>query len=416
MKISHITGPTNLSGEVKISGSKNAALPILLVSILSQEPIELHNIPLLRDILNAIKILIKLGVKIEINKKIYLDTKKIEICTIPKKITKTIRASIWILGPLLARFGYAKISFPGGCKIGHRKIDLHIFGLTQLGANITICDNHITGSVIGKLKGTNIKLSKISVGATITIMSAATLAIGNTIILNAACEPEIVDVANFLNSLGAKITGAGSRKIVIQGVTKLHGGTYKIISDRIETGTFLIAAAISNGNIICHNTQPKMLTYLLKKLIQTGAKIKIGNDWINLNMTNINPTGTDIITSPYPGFPTDMQAPFTLLNLISNGISIVTETIFENRFIHIPELKKMGAKAIIKNNSVICYGVKQLNSAKIIALDLRGSASLILAGCIADGDTILKNSDLITRGYENFYKKLRKIGAKIKNK
>ncbi|XBC43162.1 MAG: UDP-N-acetylglucosamine 1-carboxyvinyltransferase [Buchnera aphidicola (Meitanaphis flavogallis)] len=412
----YITGPTNLSGDIKISGSKNSALPIMITSILSKEPIELHNVPMLQDTKNIIKILTKLKVKIEVKKTIYIDSSDIKNCTIPNDMTNKTRASIWMLGPLLARFGYAKISFPGGCKIGSRKIDLHIFGLTRLGASITIHDNHIIGSIMKKLKGTNIILSKKSVGATITIMSTATIAIGITTISNAAQEPEIVDVANFLNSLGAKIFGAGSKKIIIQGVNKLHGSVYKIIPDRIETGTFLIAAAISNGHIICYNTQPKMLTSLLQKLTQTGAKIAMGNDWISLSMNNICPTATDIITSPYPGFPTDLQAQFTLLNLISNGTSTVTETIFENRFIHIPELKKMGAIAIIKKNSVFCYGVKKLNSAKINALDLRGSASLILAGCIAYGKTIITNSNFVTRGYENFYKKLKTIGAKINNK
>ncbi|XBC38017.1 MAG: UDP-N-acetylglucosamine 1-carboxyvinyltransferase [Buchnera aphidicola (Floraphis choui)] len=416
MKTCYVTGPTNLLGEVKISGSKNAALPILLTSILSKEPIELHNIPVLLDTTNAMKILTKLGVKIEVKKEIYLDSSTIKNCIISNYITKKIRASIWILGPLLARCGYAKISFPGGCKIGYREIDLHIFGLTQLGAKITIYKNYITGSVVGKLKGTKITLSKISVGATITIMSTATLATGITIISNAAREPEIIDLANFLNSIGAKISGAGSKKIIIKGVNKLHGGKYTIIPDRIETGTFLIAAAISNGHIVCYNTKPNLLAYFLKKLIQTGAKIKAGNDWISLNMVNIHPKAINITTSPYPGFPTDMQAQFTLLNIISHGTSKITETIFENRFIHIPELKKMGAIVMIKNNSIFCYGVKKLNSAKIIASDLRGAASLILAGCIANGNTIIKNSNFVTRGYESFYKKLKMIGAKIKNK
>ncbi|ANF17121.1 UDP-N-acetylglucosamine 1-carboxyvinyltransferase [Buchnera aphidicola (Schlechtendalia chinensis)] len=416
MKTCYITGPTSLSGEVKISGSKNAALPILLTSILTKESIELYNVPILQDTINIIKILSKLGVKIKVGKEMYLNAGQIRNCAISNHMTKKTRASIWILGPLLARFGYAKISFPGGCNIGKRKIDLHIFGLKKLGATIKICKNHIIGVVVGKLKGANITLSKISVGATVTIMSTATLALGITTISNAAREPEIIDVANFLNNLGAKIIGAGSHKIIIKGVNKLHGGTYKIIPDRIETGTFLIAAAISQGNIICYNSKPKMLTCLLKKLTKTGARIRTGNDWVSLNMSNINPKAINIVTSPYPGFPTDMQAQFTLLNLVATGNSKVTETIFENRFIHIPELIKMGALAIVKKNSVFCYGVKKLHSAKIIASDLRGSSSLILAGCIANGNTIVKNSNFVTRGYENFYSKLKIIGAKIKNK
>lgn len=415
MKTCYITGPTNLFGEIKISGSKNSALPILLISILSKEPIELHNIPKIQDTINVIKILEKLGVEVKIKKEIYLNANQAKLCTIPQYITKKTRASIWILGPLLARFGYAKVFFPGGCDIGKRKINLHIFGLTKLGANITVYDNYIIGMVTGKLKGTNIILSKYSVGATITIMSTATLALGITIISNAALEPEIIDVANFLNNLGAKIIGAGSTKIIIQGVSKLYGGKYKIIPDRIETGTFLIAAAISHGNVICYNTRPKMLTFLLKKLTQTGAIIQTGNDWISLNMTNRYLKATNIITSPYPGFPTDMQAQFTLLNLISYGTSIVTETIFENRFIYVQELKKMGAIAKIRKNSITCYGVKKLKSAEIIASDLRGSASLILAGCIAYGKTTVKNSHIVKRGYEKFFKKLKTLGANIKH-
>ena len=411
----HISGPVNLSGEIKISGSKNAALPILFMSLLVPDQIELQNIPILKDIQYAIKILIKLGVKVKIKKKVlYLDAKTITLCKIPYYLTSKIRASIWILSPLLARFGNAKISFPGGCNIGNRKIDWHVLGLTKLGAKIIIKNNYIIGTVAKKLTGNTITLSIVSVGATITIMSAATIAIGTTIIKNAAREPEILDLANFLNKLGAKITGAGSKKIFIKGVPKLHGGTYKIIPDRIETGTFLIAAAISNGNIICHNTQPKILIHLIKKLNQTGAKINIGENWISLNMTGINSVPTNITTAPYPGFPTDIQAIFTLLNLISHGKSTITETIFKNRFSHISELKKMGAKAIIKKNSVFCYGVKKLHSATVFASDLRSCASLILAGCIAHGNTIVNGIHYVERGYEKFYEKLKSIGANIK--
>jgi len=411
----HISGPVNLSGEIKISGSKNAALPILFMSLLVPDQIKLKNIPTLKDIEYAIKILIKLGVKVQVKKKIlYLDARTITICKVPYDLTNKIRASIWILSPLLARFGNAKISFPGGCKIGNRKIDWHILGLKKLGANIFVKNNYIVGTVTRKLIGNVITLSIISVGATITIMGAATIAIGTTIIKNAACEPEILDLANFLNKLGAKITGAGSKQIFIEGVPKLHGGSYKIMPDRIETGTFLIAAAISNGNVICYNTQPKILICLIEKLNQIGAKINIGKNWISLNMKGINSTlPINITTAPYPGFPTDVQAIFTLLNLISHGKSKVTETIFNNRFSHILELKKMGAKAIIKRNSVFCFGVKKLHSATVFASDLRSCASLILAGCIAHGNTIVNNIHYIERGYEKFYKKLKSIGANI---
>ncbi|AAO27068.1 UDP-N-acetylglucosamine 1-carboxyvinyltransferase [Buchnera aphidicola str. Bp (Baizongia pistaciae)] len=412
----HISGPKNLSGEIKISGSKNAALPILLTSLLISEPIKLKNVPKLTDIMYAIKILTKLGVKIKVEKKVlYIDAKTIAICTIPDYLTKKTRASIWILGPLLARFGQAKISLPGGCKIGKRKIDLHLSGLKKLGANIAIKNNYIIGSVITKLIGNTIVLPIASVGATITIMSAATIATGITIINNAAREPEIIDVANFLNKLGAKIIGAGSKNIFITGVLKLHGGSYTIMPDRIETGTFLVAAAISNGSIICHNTKPNVLINLTKKLCETGAQIKTGTNWISLNMKGIYSKAINIKTAPYPGFPTDMQAIFSLLNLVSHGNSIVTETIFENRFSYVSELKKMGAKAQIKNNSLFCYGVKKLYSATVFASDLRSCASLILAGCIADGTTIVKNIHYIKRGYERFQEKLQSIGAKICN-
>lgn len=411
-----VSGPTNLFGEIKISGSKNAALPILFTSLLTPELVELKNIPILKDTKYAIKILTKLGAKIEIkNKIIYINSETIKICKIPYSLTNKIRASIWILGVLLARFREAKVSFPGGCNIGNRKINLHLLGLKQLGAEITVTKNYIIGSVKKKLVGNTIKLSIVSVGATITIMSAATISTGTTVIKNAAREPEIIDLANFLNKLGAKIIGAGNKNILIHGVKKLHGGSYKIMSDRIETGTFLIAAAISNGHIICHNTQPKTLTHVIKKLNQTGAKIKTGQTWISLNMKNIHPRSVNITTKPYPGFPTDIQSIFTLLNLISHGNSIVTETIFENRFAYIKELKKMGAKAIIKNNSVMCYGVKKLYSAKVLASDLRSCASLILAGCIAEGNSKIYNTHYIKRGYENFYEKLKSIGANIKN-
>ncbi|XBC39587.1 MAG: UDP-N-acetylglucosamine 1-carboxyvinyltransferase [Buchnera aphidicola (Chaetogeoica yunlongensis)] len=411
-----VSGPTSLFGEIKISGSKNAALPILFTSLLTPELVELKNIPILKDTKYAIKILTKLGAKIEIkNKIIYINSETIKICKIPYSLTNKIRASIWILGVLLARFREAKVSFPGGCNIGNRKINLHLLGLKQLGAEITVTKNYIIGSVKKKLVGNTIKLSIVSVGATITIMSAATISTGTTVIKNAAREPEIIDLANFLNKLGAKIIGAGNKNILIHGVKKLHGGSYKIMSDRIETGTFLIAAAISNGHIICHNTQPKTLTHVIKKLNQTGAKIKTGQTWISLNMKNIHPRSVNITTKPYPGFPTDIQSIFTLLNLISHGNSIVTETIFENRFAYIKELKKMGAKAIIKNNSVMCYGVKKLYSAKVLASDLRSCASLILAGCIAEGNSKIYNTHYIKRGYENFYEKLKSIGANIKN-
>ncbi|CUR53678.1 UDP-N-acetylglucosamine 1-carboxyvinyltransferase [Serratia symbiotica] len=408
-----IQGQTRLNGKVFISGAKNSALPILFSTILSEEPIELQNVPKLKDIRTTILLLSQLGVKIKQKNSIYIDPSNISKFYAPCHLVKTIRASIWILGPLVARFGYGKISMPGGCKIGERPINLHITGLEQLGAQIKLKKNYIKASVVGRLKGAHIIMNKISVGATVTIMSAATLAIGTTIIENAAQEPEIIDTANFLNILGAKITGSGSKTITIKGVNRIGGGIYRILPDRIETGTFLIAAAVSGGKIICYNTCPHNLHIVLKKLCEAGADIKIGKDWISLDMHGNRPKAITLYTAPYPGFPTDMQAQFTLLNLVAKGIGMITETIFENRFMHVPELIRMGANAKIKSNTIICYGVKKLFGAQVIATDLRTSASLLIAGCIAEGITIIDRIYHIDRGYECIEEKFRNLGANI---
>lgn len=409
-----INGPKKLSGEVVISGSKNAALPILFSSLLTDKEVKICNVPKLKDIESAIKLLNYFGVKIKINKAIYINASNINIFCAPYNLVKKIRASFWALGPLIARFGKGKISFPGGCDIGPRPIDLHIFGLKKLGAKIKYEKNYIKAYVKGKLKGNHIILKKVSVGATVSIMSAATLAKGITVIENAACEPEIVDTANFLNTIGANIKGAGTSKIVILGVNNLKGGEYTIISDRIETGTFLVAAAISRGNIFCYKAQPNILNNILKKLQEAGADIKIGLNWIHLNMHGKKPKAITVKTAPYPGFPTDMQALFTLLNIIAKGTGIITETIFENRFMHVPELIKMGANAKIKKNKIICYNTKKLFGTNVFATDLRSSASLVLAGCIAEGTTIVDSIFHIDRGYEFIENKLKSIGADIK--
>ncbi|WMY97505.1 MAG: UDP-N-acetylglucosamine 1-carboxyvinyltransferase [Arsenophonus sp.] len=409
-----IKGPTNLIGNVSISGSKNSALPILFSTILTKETVKLKNIPKLKDIEITIKILSKLGIKIKKNHSITINANYINNFSTPHKLVKKIRASILALAPLLARFGKAQIFLPGGCSIGSRPIDLHIWGLKKLGADIYLKNNYIQAFTKGRLKGNNIVMKKQSVGATLTIMTAATLAQGKTIIYGAAREPEIEDTANFLNKLGAKITGAGTNKIIVEGVLYLKGGSYKILPDRIETGTFLVGAAISKGKITCYNTKPEILKSVLDKLYEAGAQIKIGKDWIYLNMHGKRPKAVNIETKPYPGFPTDMQAQFTLLNTISQGIGKITENIFENRFMHIPELIKMGAKIKINKNTIICSGVSKLIGTSVIAKDLRTSASLILAGCIAKGITIIKNSYHIKRGYENIEKKLCNLGANIK--
>ncbi|AAM67925.1 UDP-N-acetylglucosamine 1-carboxyvinyltransferase [Buchnera aphidicola] len=411
----YIEGDKKLNGNVIISGSKNAALPILFMTILTEKKIKISNVPKLRDINIAIQLLKSLGAQIKYKKKnLYIDTSSIKIHSPPYDLTKQIRASIWMLAPLLIRFGKAKIFLPGGCKIGARPIDLHIKGLIALGAKIILEKNYISASIKKPLTGKRIYIEKISVGATITVMSAATLAQGTTIIENAAQEPEIIDTAKFLNTLGANIIGAGSNRIFIKGVLTLIGGKHKIIPDRIETGTFLIAAAISKGYIICHDTEPKYLKNVLMKLSESGAEIKTGKDWIQLDMRGKKPKSINISTSPYPGFPTDMQPQFALLNSISQSKGTITENIFENRFIYTSELIKMGAKIKIKNNSIVCKGVPNLYSQNVFSNDLRGSATLVLAGCIARGTTTVDNIHHFERGYEAFSEKLNKLGANIK--
>ncbi|GKX56460.1 UDP-N-acetylglucosamine 1-carboxyvinyltransferase [Leminorella grimontii] len=408
-----VQGPTRLSGEVTISGAKNAALPILFAALLAEEPVELQNVPKLKDIDTTIKLLSRLGVKIERNGSIFVDASNVtELCA-PYDLVKTMRASIWALGPLVSRFGHGEVSLPGGCAIGARPVDLHISGLEQLGAEIKLEEGYVKASVNGRLKGAHIVMDKVSVGATVTIMCAATLAEGTTIIENAAREPEIVDTAEFLNTLGAKITGAGTDHITIEGVERLGGGVYRVLPDRIETGTFLVAAAVSGGKVVCRNTRPDMLDAVLAKLREAGAEIETGEDWISLDMKGKRPRSVNVRTAPHPGFPTDMQAQFSLLNLVAEGTGVITETIFENRFMHIPELIRMGAHAEIEGNTVICHSVDQLSPAQVMATDLRASASLVLAGCIANGVTTVDRIYHIDRGYERIEEKLNALGANI---
>ncbi|NUF27764.1 UDP-N-acetylglucosamine 1-carboxyvinyltransferase [Gilliamella bombicola] len=409
----HVTGPTMLNGEVVISGAKNAALPILFAAILAEKPVELRNVPKLKDIDTTLELLSQLGVKCERNDFIHLDASHLNNYCAPYDLVKTMRASIWALGPLVARFGQGQVSLPGGCAIGARPVDLHISGLEQLGATITLDEGYVKASVDGRLKGSHIVMDKVSVGATVTIMSAATLAEGKTVIENAACEPEIIDTAKFLNMLGAKITGAGTVRIEIEGVERLGGGMHEIVSDRIETGTFLVAAAISKGKITCRKTDPTLLDAVLSKLKEAGAKIEVGEDWVCLDMQGKRAKAVNIHTAPHPGFPTDMQAQFSLLNMVAEGTGIIKETIFENRFMHVPELIRMGARAEIEGNTLITYGVETLSGTQVMATDLRASASLVLAGCIAEGLTTVDRIYHIDRGYDNIEEKLRKLGANI---
>ncbi|MFT8209471.1 MAG: UDP-N-acetylglucosamine 1-carboxyvinyltransferase [Symbiopectobacterium sp.] len=408
-----VQGPTRLTGEVTISGAKNAALPILFAALLAEAPVEIQNVPKLRDIDTTMKLLSQLGARVTRNGSVHVDARDVNVFCAPYDLVKTMRASIWALGPLVARFGQGQVSLPGGCAIGARPVDLHITGLEQLGAKIVLEEGYVKATVDGRLQGAHIVMDKVSVGATVTIMTAATLAEGTTIIENAAREPEIVDTAGFLNAMGAKITGAGSDKIVIEGVERLGGGVYRVLPDRIETGTFLVAAAVSRGSIVCRNTRPDTLDAVLAKLRDAGADIEVGEDWISLDMHGKRPKAVTVRTSPHPGFPTDMQAQFSLLNLVAEGTGVITETIFENRFMHVPELIRMGVQAEIESNTVICHGVATLSGAQVMATDLRASASLVLAGCIAEGTTLVDRIYHIDRGYERIEDKLRGLGANI---
>lgn len=410
-----VHGPFTLSGTVDISGAKNAALPILFAAILAEEPVVLTNVPKLKDVDTTFKILRKLGVVVERDEQgtVHIDASKIDHYIAPYELVKTMRASIWALAPLLTRFHQGQVSLPGGCTIGARPVDMHIAGLEKMGANITLDEGYVKAEVSGRLNGARVLMDKVSVGATLSVMMAATLAKGTTIIENAAREPEVVDTAIFLNKMGAKISGAGSDMITIEGVERLGGCEHHIVPDRIETGTFLVAAAISGGRITCRGTKADTLDAVIEKLREAGMQVDVTENTITLDSLGNRPKAVNIRTMPHPGFPTDMQAQFTLLNAIANGTSKITETIFENRFMHIPELIRMGAKAEIEGNTAICYGVDALSGAEVMATDLRASISLVLAGCIANGETIVDRIYHIDRGYENIETKLQKLGARI---
>ena len=410
-----VYGQSCLKGTVDISGAKNAALPILFAAILATEPVTLTNVPDLKDIETTLKILRQLGVEVERNAQgvVHLDASKINHFIAPYELVKTMRASIWALAPLVARFNQGQVSLPGGCSIGARPVDLHISGLERLGAKIGSEDGEGKAYVEYRLIRDRIVMEKVSVGATLSIMIAATLAKGTTVIENAAREPEIADTAEFLNKMGAKISGAGSDAITIEGVDRLTGCEHSVVPDRIETGTFLVAAAISGGRIVCKNTKANTLDAVIDKLREAGAQVDVTEDTITLDMLGNRPKAVNIRTAPYPGFPTDMQAQFTLLNMVANGTSIITETIFENRFMHITELIRMGGKAEIEGNTAICHGVSHLSGAEVMATDLRASISLVLAGCIATGETIVDRIYHIDRGYERIEEKLRGLGARI---
>ncbi len=408
-----ITGPCTLSGEVTISGAKNAALPILFATLLCDEEIQLSNVPRLKDVGTTLKLLEMLGASTKVNGNVTVLTGAVNNHVAPYELVKTMRASILALGPLAARFGAADVSLPGGCAIGARPVNLHVHGLELMGAKIAIEDGYIKARVDGRLKGAHILMDMISVTGTENLMMAATLADGRTVIENAAREPEVVDLANFLNTLGAKIQGAGTDTLTIDGVERLHGGSYSVQPDRVETGTFLVGAAVTGGKITCRKTDPSLLEAVLVKLEEAGALIEKGEDWISLDMTGRTLKPVTIKTAPYPAFPTDMQAQFTVLNAVAKGTGMVTETIFENRFMHVPELVRMGADIELQGNVAICRDTEQLKGAQVMATDLRASASLVLAGFVAEGTTMVERIYHIDRGYEDIEHKLQGLGGCI---
>ena len=410
-----IQGGTPLRGDIPISGAKNAALPILAAALLTNETMTIGNVPHLHDITTTIELLGLMGSQITVDEKmrVELDNSNVNNFFAPYELVKTMRASILVLGPLLARYGKADVSLPGGCAIGSRPVNLHLQGLTAMGADIVVEGGYIRATA-ERLKGAYLALDIVTVTGTENLMMAATLADGITVIENAAREPEVTDLANCLNKMGAKISGAGTDRIEIEGVENLHGTNYDILPDRIETGTYLVAAAMTGGCVRLKNTQPKLLETVLAKLTEAGAKIEIEENAISLDMQGQKPKAVDIHTSPFPGFPTDMQAQFTAMNCIAIGSGVITETVFENRFMHIHELQRMGADLKLEGNTTITNGVETLTCAPVMATDLRASASLVLAGLVAEGETIVERIYHIDRGYEMIEEKLSQLGANIK--
>jgi len=410
-----ITGGTPLRGEVRISGAKNAALPILAATLLAEGPMAVGNVPHLHDVTTTMELLGRMGVYQLLDEKMNIesDTSTIQHFSAPYELVKTMRASILVLGPLLARFGQADVSLPGGCAIGSRPVNLHIDGLRAMGADITVENGYIRARC-KRLHGARIVMDLVTVTGTENLMMAAALAAGTTLIENAAREPEVVDLANCLNKMGARITGAGSSMITIEGVDQLKGTHYTVQPDRIETGTFLVAATMTRGSIKVRDTQPDLLDSVLQKLREAGALIECGDDWISLDMQGKRPKAVNIKTAPYPAFPTDMQAQFTALNSVAEGVGVITETIFENRFMHVQELQRMGAKIRLEGNTAICTGVERLTGAPVMATDLRASAGLVLAGLVAEGETLVDRIYHIDRGYQIIEEKLSGLGAEIR--
>ncbi len=410
-----IQGGVPLEGEVRISGAKNATLPILAGALLAEDPVIVANVPHLKDVTTTVELLGRMGATVTIDERmrIEVDASTLKECFAPYDLVKTMRASILVLGPLVARFGRADISLPGGCAIGARPVNIHIAGLQAMGADITIESGYIRARA-DRLHGARLVLDTVTVTGTENLMMAATLAEGETVIENAAREPEVVDLANFLIAMGAKIQGAGTDKIVVQGVKRLRGTTYDVLPDRIEGGTYLVAGAITGGCVRIKNTRPDHLDAVLAKLEESGATVGVGDSWIEVDMRGRRPRAVDVRTAPYPAFPTDMQAQFAALNTVASGVGTIIETIFENRFMHMLEMRRLGAEIRLEGNTAIIRGVERLTAAPVMATDLRASASLVLAGLVAEGRTDIERIYHIDRGYEAIEEKLAQLGAQIK--
>ncbi|HKV97216.1 MAG TPA: UDP-N-acetylglucosamine 1-carboxyvinyltransferase [Gammaproteobacteria bacterium] len=410
-----INGGRPLEGEIRISGAKNATLPILAATLLADSPVTIGNVPHLHDVTTTIELLGSMGVGVTIDEhmRIEVDPASIREFYAPYELVKTMRASILVLGPLVTKFGRADVSMPGGCAIGTRPVNLHISGLEAMGATIKVENGYIRAQA-ERLHGARILMDMVSVTGTENIMMAATLADGTTVIENAAREPEVVDLARCLVQMGAKIKGEGTDTVVVEGVKKLHGTQYNVLPDRIETGTYLCAGALTGGHVRVKDTRPELLEAVIAKLEETGAKVGKGRNWIEVDMQGRRPHAVDVRTAPYPAFPTDMQAQFTALNVVAEGTGTITETVFENRFMHVLEMQRMGADVRLEGNTAISQGVEHLTGAPVMATDLRASASLVLAGLVAQGETVVDRIYHIDRGYETIEEKLGQLGAKIR--
>jgi UDP-N-acetylglucosamine 1-carboxyvinyltransferase len=410
-----IRGGVPLDGEVRISGAKNAALPILAGALLADGPVTIGNVPHLRDVTTMIELLGRMGASVTVDERmrVEVDPTTAKETFAPYDLVKTMRAAILVLGPLVAKHGRADVSLPGGCAIGARPVNIHVAGLQAMGADVHIENGYIRARA-GRLRGARIVLETVTVTGTENLMMAATLAEGQTILENAAREPEIIDLAQFLMSLGAKIRGHGTDTIVIDGVEALHGASYEVLPDRIEAGTYLVAGAITGGRVKARNARPQHLDAVLGKLLEAGAQVTRGEDFVEVDMQGKRPRAVDIRTAPHPGFPTDMQAQFAALNTVADGVGTIIETIFENRFMHMLEMRRMGAEIRLEGNTAIIRGVRRLTAAPVMATDLRASASLVLAGLVAEGTTDVERIYHIDRGYECIEEKLQGLGAQIR--